>query len=120
MMFLLSLVYASHVSHLPFLTLVDLLVRKPFTGLQILLLERRIQNAQPSYLARRGRVVALDVGLLLAVRGLQGGNACSLVWNISGELLGREAGRTLGIGGFDAKGPGTHLFLVVQTLVVVL
>lgn len=72
--------YTIHVIniHAPFAALVDLLVRKPLARLQILLLERRIQYAQPPYLAGAGRVVALDVRLLFPVGGLEGGCACGL------------------------------------------
>jgi hypothetical protein len=63
----------------PFPALVDLLVRKPLAGFQVLLLERRVQNPQSAYLARRGRIVALDVRLLLAVCGLQGRDAGCLL-----------------------------------------
>jgi hypothetical protein len=45
-------------------------MRKPLASFQILLLKRRVQNAHAPYLAGRGRVVALDVGLLFAVGGL--------------------------------------------------
>lgn len=50
--------------------LVNLLVREPLARLEILLLERRIQNAQSTYLARGGGVVALDVCFGFAVGGL--------------------------------------------------
>jgi hypothetical protein len=58
--------------------LVDLLMREPLARLQVLLLERRIQHAQPPYLARARRVVALDVGFGFAVCGLEGEGACGL------------------------------------------
>jgi len=60
--------------------LVDLLVRKPLARLEILLLERPIQNTQSPYLAGRGRVVALDVCFGLAVGGLEGKRTCGLSW----------------------------------------
>jgi hypothetical protein len=56
-------------------------MREPLARLKILLLERRIQYTQAPDLARRRRVVALDVGLLAAVGGLEGGGACSLYTN---------------------------------------
>lgn len=58
--------------------LVDLLVREPLGRLEVLLLQRRVQDAQSPYLARRGRVVALYVCFGLAVCGLQGEGAGSL------------------------------------------
>jgi hypothetical protein len=58
--------------------LVDLLVREPLASLEVLLLERRIQYAQTPYLARRRRIVALHVGLGLAVRRLERQRAGSL------------------------------------------
>lgn len=59
-------------------SLIDLLMRKPLAGLQVLLLERRIQHTQPPYLARARGVVALNVGFGFAVCGLEGEGACSL------------------------------------------
>jgi hypothetical protein len=75
--------------------LVYLLVREPLARLQILLLERRVQYTQPAYLARRRRVVALDVGLLFAVCRLEGGGACSLSRRIS-ELFSYRISRWIG------------------------
>ena len=62
-------------------------MRKPLARLQILLLERRVQYAHPSYLPRGGRVVSLDVRLLFAVCGLEGLGARCL-----GEVLTEFAG----------------------------
>lgn len=61
-----------------YLRLIYLLVREPLARLQILLLKRRIQYTQSPYLASRRRVVALNLGLLLAVCGLKGGCAGGL------------------------------------------
>jgi len=58
--------------------LVDLLVRQPFVGLEILLLERRIQDAESPYLTRGRCVVAADFGFGLAVSGLQSNGTSSL------------------------------------------
>jgi hypothetical protein len=58
--------------------LVDLFVREPLASLEVLLLERRIQYAQTPYLARRRRIVALHIGLGLAVRRLERQRAGSL------------------------------------------
>lgn len=54
-------------------------MRKPLGRFQVLLLQRRIQDAQSPYFARRRRVVALDVCFGFAVRGLQGEGAGSLL-----------------------------------------
>ncbi len=62
----------------PFPLLINLLMRKPFTRLQILLLQRRIQYPQPPYLARRGCVVAFYLCFCFAVGCLQGQGTCRL------------------------------------------
>jgi len=54
-------------------------VREPLGRLEVLLLQRGVQHAQSPYLAGGGRVVALDVCLGLAVRGLEGERAGSLL-----------------------------------------
>lgn len=58
--------------------LVYLLVRKPLTRPQILLLERRVEHAQAADFPRGGRVVPLYVGFRLAVGGLEGEGTCGL------------------------------------------
>jgi len=53
-------------------------MREPLAGFEVLLLERRVQDAQPPYLAGRGHFVARQVGFTLAVGGLEGRGAGSL------------------------------------------
>lgn len=76
-------------------------MREPLGRLEVLLLQRGVQHAQSPYLAGGGRVVALDVCLGLAVRGLEGERAGSLfffasekTWLGKRSLLweGREVG----------------------------
>jgi hypothetical protein len=53
-------------------------MRQPLPRLQILLLERRIQDSESANLPRARRVVALNLGFGLAVRSLQGKGARGL------------------------------------------
>ena len=82
--------------------LVDLLVREPLARLEVLLLERRIEDAHAADLAGARGVVAPDVCLLFAVGGLDGGGSGVLV----GPALARYVELERGMEGWRGREVG--------------